>query len=84
MHLHTVLHWLLLPSLMWELGFHMPCGQKTKTKNRNNIVTNSAKIPKMIHIPKKKKNLKNKMNKMLTLFLQAQGLTLRMTLAPLK
>ena len=36
----------------------MPHSQKTKTQNRNNIVTNSMKTLKMIHI--KKKNLKKK------------------------
>ena len=38
----------------------MPHGQKTKTKNRNNIVTNSIKTLKMVHIKKKKKTLKKK------------------------
>ena len=37
----------------------MTCGQKAKTKNRSNIVTNSIKTLKMLHI-KKKKNLKKK------------------------
>ena len=36
----------------------MPCGQKAKTENRNNIVTNSIKTLKIVHIKKKKKNLK--------------------------
>ena len=34
--------------------------QKTKTQNRNNIVTNSLKSLKMVHIQKKKKKLKKK------------------------
>ena len=37
----------------------MPCGQKTKTENRNNIVTNSIKTLKMVHIQKKKILKKN-------------------------
>ena len=37
----------------------MPPGQKTKTENRNNIVTNSVKTFKIVHI-KKKKKLKKK------------------------
>ena len=37
----------------------MPCGQKAKTENRNNIVTNSIKTLKIVHIKKKKKLKKN-------------------------
>ena len=33
---------------------HLPHGQKTKTQNRSNIVTNSIKMLKMVHIKKKK------------------------------
>ena len=36
------------------LRSHMPHSQKTKTQNRSNIVTNSIKTLKMVHI---KKNL---------------------------
>ena len=36
-----------------ELRFHMPCSQKTKTKNGSNIVTNSIKTLKMVRIKKK-------------------------------
>ena len=43
--------WVL--SLVGELRSHMPCGGKTKTKNRSNIVTNSTKTLKMVHIEKK-------------------------------
>ena len=32
----------------------MPHRQKTKTENRNNIVTNSIKTSKMVHFKKKK------------------------------
>ena len=34
------------------LGFHMPCGQKKQ--NINNIITDSIKTFKMVHIKKKK------------------------------
>ena len=37
-------------------GSHMPQDQKTETKNRSNIVTNSIKTFKTVHIKKKKKN----------------------------
>ena len=33
----------------------MPQGQRNETKNRRNIVTNSIKTLKMVHIKKKKK-----------------------------
>ena len=33
----------------------MPPGQKTKTYNRSNIVTNSIKTSEMVHIKEKKK-----------------------------
>ena len=38
----------------------MVCSQKTKTESRGNIVTNSTKSLKMIHIQKGKKNLNTK------------------------
>ena len=41
-----------------ELESHMPHGQGTKPQNRGNVVTNSTKTLKMVHI--KKKNLKKK------------------------
>lgn len=37
-------------SLVGELRSHMPCSQNTKTENRNNNVTNSIKILKIVHI----------------------------------
>ena len=37
-------------------------GPKTKTENRSNIVTNSIKTLKIVHIKKKKKNKKNAIN----------------------
>ena len=40
-------------SLVWKLRSYMPHGQKTKAENRNNIVTNSIKTFKMVHIQKK-------------------------------
>ena len=50
--------------LVWllagELRSHMPRGQKTKTYNGNNIVPNSVKTLKMVHIKKSLKNFKNK------------------------
>ena len=38
------------PSLVRELRSHIPWGQKHKTLNKSNIVTNSRKIFKMVHI----------------------------------
>ena len=57
-----LVQWLRLPSkagcvssvLVWKLRVHMPCGQKTKTENRNNVVTNSVKTLKTVHIRKEK------------------------------
>ena len=46
-------------SLVRELRSHMPHSQKHKTYNRNNIVTNSIKTLKMVHLKKKMKNVKN-------------------------
>ena len=40
-----------------ELRSHMPQGQKTKTQNRSNLVTDSIKTLKMVYIKKKKKEL---------------------------
>ena len=44
-------------SLIRELRSHMPHGQKTKTWNRSNVVTNTINTSKMVHIKKKKKEL---------------------------
>ena len=41
-----------------ELGAHKPQGQKTETQSRSNIVADSIKTLKIVHI--KKKNLKKK------------------------
>ena len=41
-------------SLVREPRLHMPCGQNTKIENRSNIVTNSVKTLKMVHVKKKK------------------------------
>jgi len=38
------------PSLVGELRSHVPLGQKTKTANRNNIVTNLIKTFKKISL----------------------------------
>ena len=43
-------------SLVGVLRSHIPGGKKTKTYNRSNIVTNSIKTLKMVHIKKKKKS----------------------------
>ena len=51
--------------LVGELRSHMPRGQKIQNikKPRSNIVTNSIKTLKMVHIKKKNKNhLKNNDN----------------------
>ena len=37
-------------SLVGELRSDMPCSQKIKTENRNNIVTNSIQTFKKVHI----------------------------------
>ena len=42
-------------SLVGELGSYMPPGQKTKTWNKSNIVTNSIKTLKMVHMTLEKK-----------------------------
>ena len=39
---------------------HMAWGQETKTENRNNIIANSVKTYKMIHIKRTSKNNKKK------------------------
>ena len=44
-----------VPSLVGKLRSHMPLGQKPKTQNRSNIVTNSIKTLKMAHTKKKQK-----------------------------
>ena len=38
----------------------MSYSQKTKTENRNNVVTNAIKTVKMVYIKKKKKKLREK------------------------
>ena len=45
-------------SLVGELRSHMLRSQKTKTKNRSNVETNSTKTLKLVHVKKKKKSLK--------------------------
>ena len=43
----------IVPSLVRKLRSHLPLGQKTKDmKNRSNIVKNSIKTFKMVHIKK--------------------------------
>ena len=50
--------WLRLPSRAGGVGLipgrgarsHRPRGQETKTQNRNDIITNSIKTLKMVHI----------------------------------
>ena len=48
-------------SLVEELRSHMLLGQKTKTWDRKNIITNSIKTLKMVHIKKKKKGTQKKL-----------------------
>ena len=55
LRLHLPMQGVQVQSLARELGSHMPCGRKTKTWNRNNILTNSIKTLKMVHIKKKKR-----------------------------
>lgn len=47
-------------SVVGELGSYMSPGQKTETQNRSNLVTNSVKTPKLVHI---KLSLKKKKGK---------------------
>ena len=47
-------------SLVGKLRSHMPHGQKTRTWDRSNIVTDSIKTLKMV--PIKKKTLKKEIN----------------------
>ena len=53
LRLHLPMQRVWVPSLVWELRSHMLCSKKNKTENRSNIVTNSIKTLKMIHIFKK-------------------------------
>ena len=59
--LHLSMSGLWDQSLVWEFRFNMPWSQKTKTWNRNKIVTNSVKTFKMVYIKdilkEKKKDL---------------------------
>ena len=47
-------------SLVGALRAYMPCHQKTKIQNKSNIVTNSIKTFKMVHIKKQTTPPKNK------------------------
>ena len=60
LRLHLRIRGLRIQSLVRELR-----SKKTKTENRSNIVTNSIKTLKTVHI--KKKNLKQEQNKQKTL-----------------
>ena len=53
LRLHFSMQGEWVPSLVGELKSYMPPGQKTKTQNRINIVTNLIKTLKMVHIKKK-------------------------------
>ena len=44
-----------IQSLVRQVRSHMPCGQKPKHENSNNIITNSIKTLKMVYVKKKKK-----------------------------
>ena len=50
--LHLPVQGVQVQSLVGELRSHMPQGQKTKTQNRSNIVTNLIKTLKMVHVKK--------------------------------
>ena len=57
-------------SLVRELRSYMPCGQKNQ--NRSNIVTNSIKTLKMVHIKKKSlKKVNKKINLIISYFLNS-------------
>ena len=49
LRLHLPVQGVQVQSLVGELRSHMPQGQKTKTSNRSNIVTNPIKTLKMVH-----------------------------------
>ena len=48
--LHLPMPEVRVQSLVRELGSYMPCGQKTETWNRSNIVTNSIRTLIMVYI----------------------------------
>ena len=50
LRLHLPIQEAWVPSLVMISRSHMPHSQKSKTQNRINIVTNSIKILKMVHI----------------------------------
>ena len=52
LRLHLPVQGVQVQSLVGELRSHMPQGQKTKTSNRSNIVTNPIKTLKMVHVKK--------------------------------
>ena len=52
LRLHLPLQGMHVQSLVRELGSHMACGQKTKTENRSNVVTNPINTLNMVHIKK--------------------------------
>ena len=49
---------LQVQSLVREVRSHMPHGQKTKTSNRSNILTDSTKTLKMVHHQKNLQKIK--------------------------
>ena len=59
LRLHLPMQGVRVQSLVGELRFRVPCCQKTKKKHRSNIVTNSIKTPKSIHLKKKLKKRTN-------------------------
>ena len=50
--LHLPMQGVQFQSLVTEPRSYMPCSQKAKTLNRNNIITNSIKTLKLDHIKK--------------------------------
>ena len=52
LRIHLSMQDLQVQSLVGELRSHIPCGQRAKTENRNNMITNSIKTFKMVHIKK--------------------------------
>ena len=53
LRLHLPMQGVWVRSLVRELRFHIPRGQKTKTKSRSYIATNSIKTLKILQIKKK-------------------------------
>ena len=64
LRLHLPIEGVSVLSVVGELGSYMSPGQKTETQNRSNLVTNSVKTSKLVHIKlslKKKKKTRQEL-----------------------